>query len=114
MYLFPQLLEIVDRYVREFVRPVAPAERIDIAVSPYYGWVIERLLEAIKPDASAGEAPELPAIEANRPPGTTGDVDFWTSRDVRPDHQEPRQLRCCRYQTMGAIGSVLHRHSRCC
>jgi type III restriction enzyme len=82
--LFPQLLEIVDRYVREFVRPVAPAERIDIAVSPYYGWVIERLLEAIKPDSSAGEAPELPAIEANRPSGTTGDVDFWTSRDVRP------------------------------
>jgi type III restriction enzyme len=70
--------------VREFVRPVAPAERIDIAVSPYYGWVIERLLEAIKPDASAGEAPELPAIEANRPNGTTGDVDFWTSREVRP------------------------------
>jgi type III restriction enzyme len=64
--------------------PLAPAERIDIAVSPYYGWVIERLIEAIKPDASAGEAPELPAIEANRPNGTTGEVDFWTSREVRP------------------------------
>jgi type III restriction enzyme len=82
--LFPQLLEIVDRYVCEFVMPQTPAERIDIAVSPYYGWLIERLLEAIKPDASAGEAPELPAIEANRPSGTTGEVDFWTSREVRP------------------------------
>jgi type III restriction enzyme len=82
--LFPQLLEIVDRYVREFVMPQAPAERIDIAVSPYYGWVIERLLEAIKPDALAGEAPELPAIEANRSSGTTGEVDFWTGREVRP------------------------------
>jgi type III restriction enzyme len=41
-------------------------------------------LEAIKPDVSAGEAPELPAIEANRPSGSTADVDFWTSRDVRP------------------------------
>jgi type III restriction enzyme len=39
---------------------------------------------ALKPDASAGEAPELPAIEANRPSGTTGEVDFWTSREVRP------------------------------
>jgi type III restriction enzyme len=81
--LFPQLVAIVDRYVRDRVEPVPPAARIDIAISPYYGWVIERLVEAIKPDASAGEAPELPAIEANRPTGTTGDVDFWTSRDVR-------------------------------
>jgi type III restriction enzyme len=82
--LFPQLVAIVDRYVRERVKPLSPAERIDIAVSPYYGWVIERLVEAIKPDASAGEAPELPAIEANRPSGTTAEVDFWTSREVRP------------------------------
>jgi Type III restriction enzyme, res subunit len=82
--LFPQLVTIVERYVRELVIPVNPAERIDIAVSPYYGWVIERLVEAIKPDASAGEPPELPTIEANRPSGTTGEVDFWTSRDVRP------------------------------
>jgi type III restriction enzyme len=41
------------------------------------------LVEAVKPDVSAGEAPELPAIEANRPSGTTGEVDFWTSREVR-------------------------------
>jgi type III restriction enzyme len=82
--LFPQVLEIVGKYVREKVIPQTPAEQIDVAVSPYYGWAIERLLEAIKPDASAGEAPELPMIEANRAPGTTGDVDFWTSREVRP------------------------------
>jgi hypothetical protein len=56
--------------VRELVIPIAPAERIGIAVSPYYGWVIERLVEAIKPDAWAGEAQELPAIEANRPSRT--------------------------------------------
>ena len=82
--LFPQLVAIVERYVRDFVVPVAPAAQIDIAVSPYYGWVIERLVEAIKPDATTGEAPELPVIETNRPSGTTGEVDFWTSRDVRP------------------------------
>lgn len=79
--LFPQVLEIVGRYVREKVIPQSPAEQIDVAVSPYYGWAIERLLEAIKPDASAGEAPELPVIEANRAAGTSGEVDFWTSRE---------------------------------
>ncbi|MBA3967963.1 MAG: type III restriction endonuclease subunit R, partial [Nitrospirales bacterium] len=49
----------------------------------YYGWVVERLLEAIRPDTSHGEAPEIPRYEATRGPGSTADVDFWTSREVR-------------------------------
>src|SRR5439155_13613195 len=48
-----------------------------------YGWAIERLLEAIGPDTSQGEAPEVPLYETNRGPGSTADVDFWTSREVR-------------------------------
>ena len=40
-------------------------------------------LEAIRPDTSQGEAPEVPRYEASRGPGSTADVDFWTSRDVR-------------------------------
>jgi type III restriction enzyme len=55
-----------------------------VFLSPYYGLAIERLLEAIRPDTGAGEAPELPMIEAHRGPGSTADVDFWTSREVRP------------------------------
>jgi type III restriction enzyme len=82
--LFPQLRGIAERFLREKVIPQAPAERIDVFISPYYGLAIERMIEAIKPDTSAGEAPELPAVEADRPSGTTSDVDFWTSRDVRP------------------------------
>lgn len=39
--------------------------------------------EAIRPDISQGEAPEVPRYEASRGPGSTADVDFWTSRDVR-------------------------------
>ncbi len=81
--LFPQLALIVKRYVEERVRVVPPADRKDLFLSPYYGWLIERLVEAIRPDTSQGEAPEIPRYETNRRPGTTADVDFWTSRDVR-------------------------------
>jgi hypothetical protein len=35
------------------------------------------------PDAASGEIPELPILEKNRSDGSTGEVSFWTSRDVR-------------------------------
>jgi type III restriction enzyme len=81
--LFPQIRQIVDRYLRDKVRPLAPAEIIDVFCSPYYGWVIEHLRDAIKPDLSQGEAPIVPIYEARRGPGSTAEVDFWTSREVR-------------------------------
>jgi type III restriction enzyme len=81
--LFPQLVPICRRYVEEFVVVQPPADRKDLFLSPYYGWVVEILQEAIRPDTSQGEAPEIPIYESNRRPGTTADVDFWTSRDVR-------------------------------
>jgi type III restriction enzyme len=81
--LFPQIRPIVDRYLREKVRPLPPAEIMDVFCSPYYGWIIEHLRDAIKPDISQGEAPIVPIYEARRAPGTTGEIDFWTSREVR-------------------------------
>jgi type III restriction enzyme len=81
--LFPQLARIVERYVDEHVQPLPPANVLDIALSPYYGWVIEALLGAIRPDASQGETPELPRYETRRDAGSTAEVDFWTGRDVR-------------------------------
>ena len=81
--LFPQLAAIAARFLRDVVRPVPPAHRLDLFLSPYYGWAIERLVAAIRPDTSEGEAPELPRYETSREPGSTSDVDYWTSKDVR-------------------------------
>jgi type III restriction enzyme len=80
--LFPQVLAIVQRYLAEKVRPLAPFERVDAFLSPYYGWIIERLLAALRPDAAAGEAPELPEVDEDRPI-RTADVSVFTTKDVR-------------------------------
>jgi type III restriction enzyme len=81
--LFPQMTAIVDRYVREQVAVQPPGDLRDLHFAPYYGWLVEVLLEYIRPDTSNGEAPEIPRYEPSRGPGSTAEVDFWTSRDVR-------------------------------
>lgn len=81
--LFPQLATIVHFYLNNKVTAQPPSDKKDIFLAPYYAWVIERLLEAIRPDASQGETPEVPRYETTRGPGSTADVDFWTSREVR-------------------------------
>jgi type III restriction enzyme len=79
--LFPQLVRIVSRYLNERVKVQPPADLKDLFLAPYYGWLVEILLEALRPDTSEGEAPEVPRYESTRGPGSTADVDYWTSRD---------------------------------
>lgn len=81
--LFPQVLPIVERYLNERVEVVAPGDRKDAFLSPYFGWLVEILREHLKPDTQQGEAPEIPRYEENRIEGSTSDVDTWTSKDVR-------------------------------
>jgi type III restriction enzyme len=81
--LFPQMMSIVDRYVRNEVAVQPPGDLRDLHFSPYYGWLVEVLMECIRPDTSNGEAPEIPRYESSRGPGSTSDVNFLTSRDVR-------------------------------
>lgn len=80
--LFPQVLAIVRRYIDEKVNPGPLTEKIDAFVSPYYGWIIERLIAAIVPDTSAGEAPEVPDIDRDRA-CATADISVFTNKDVR-------------------------------
>jgi type III restriction enzyme len=80
--LFPQLLRIVERYIAEKVEPLPPAQRLDALLAPYYGWIIERLLQAIRPDTTAGEAPELPDLDRDRP-CATADISTFTAKRVR-------------------------------
>jgi type III restriction enzyme len=73
--LFPQMLQIVRRFVSEKVTGGDPR---DLLLSPYYGWLVERLREAIRPDAAGGESPEIAVYEQGRGDGSTAEVDFWT------------------------------------
>src|SRR5262249_10579619 len=81
--LFPQIAKVVERYLKEHVEVRRPADIKDVGLSPYYGWLVEILTENLRPDTSEGEAPEIPLYETSRGPGSTADVDFWTSREPR-------------------------------
>jgi type III restriction enzyme len=81
--LFPQVVKILQRYMAEKVYVHPPADIKDLFLAPYYGWLVEILAEAIRPDTSQGEAAEVPRYEASRGPGSTAEVDFWTSREPR-------------------------------
>ena len=82
--LFVQFVSIVTRYLDEKVHPVDSAQNIDAFLSPWYGWMVERLVNAIQPDERAGEEVELPRAETGRGPGSTTEVDFETKREPYP------------------------------
>ncbi len=79
--LFPQVLRIVHRFVKEKVdfRGQNPCE---LGLEKYGKRIKERLLDAIEPDEVQGELPLLPILNRYKPVGTSGDVDFTTKRNV--------------------------------
>jgi type III restriction enzyme len=78
--LFPQVATIVEEYVEKKVIVHPPSDKKDVFLAPYWGWAIERFRDNIRADTAAGQSPELPVYEQHRPPGSTKDVDYWTSR----------------------------------
>ena len=81
--LFPQLRTICDRYLHEKVKPIKPADILDVFLSPYYGFVVDQLTQSIRPDTDEGETPEVPKYETHRGLCTTDNIDFWSSKSVR-------------------------------
>lgn len=79
--LFLQLYEIVQRYFDEKVIAHRPSDKRDAFLSPYYGHVIEILIQSIRPEESSNGAAELPRYERMRGAGSTKDVDFYTRRE---------------------------------
>ena len=82
--MFPQMLDLVERYLRDKVEVIESCELVDVFMSPWYGRMIENMQAGIQPDAAAGEAHELPRYETNRAPGSTEEVNFHTTRKPYP------------------------------
>ena len=78
--LFPQLLgDRAALYRGEGASRCRRPSGVDAFLSPYYGWIVERLLAAIRPDTEAGEAPEVPDLDRDRP-CATADISVFTAK----------------------------------
>jgi type III restriction enzyme len=76
------VLAIVEEFVAKRVRRNdVPIE--EIALQTYRQPVIERILAAIEPDTEKGETAILPRIDRQRPTGSTGVVQFRTTKSAR-------------------------------
>jgi type III restriction enzyme len=81
--LFPQVFRIVDEYITKKVdfRGCHPCE---LGLETYVRRIVERLVAAIEPDTEGGEPPLMPRLNRYKPIGTTGEVNFKTTRPCVP------------------------------
>jgi type III restriction enzyme len=79
--LYPQVLRYIHQYVESKVmwRGADPCE---LGLEKYVQRIKERMLDAIEPDDSLGEAPLMPLLNRFKPIGSTGEIDFTTTRPV--------------------------------
>ena len=77
--LFPQVYRLVNAYIERKV-DFRGINQCELGQEKYVRRVVERLIAAIQPDESQGEAPLLPILNRYKPFGTSADVDFMTTR----------------------------------
>jgi len=77
--LFPQVLSLAQEYVERKV-DWRGCNRCELGHEKYVQRLVERLIVAIEPDDVAGEQPLMPILNRYKPIGTTGEVDFKTTR----------------------------------
>ena len=77
--LFPQVLQYVHEYVERKV-DFQGCDPCELGLEKYVMRMVERLRDAIEPDASEGEPPLLPVLNRYKPTGSTSDVNFKTTR----------------------------------
>ncbi|MDE1852726.1 MAG: DEAD/DEAH box helicase family protein [Thaumarchaeota archaeon] len=87
--IFPQVKDIVWRFVRERVELAKGAELEDVALLRYRDEIITRLLAAIRPETELGRPPILPVIEKYRSTGSTSEVMFRTVKDYYATTKSP-------------------------
>ncbi len=77
--LFPQVYRLVEEYVARKVNWNGE-DRRELGLETYVKRIEERLIDAIEPDESQGEPPLLPILNRYKPIGSTGEVNFKTTR----------------------------------
>ena len=80
--LFPQVLRIVQRYIRDRV-DLNGLHACEVGLQTYAQRVIGLLTAAIAPDDQKGEAPLLPRLNHYKPIGSTENVHFKTVKPVQ-------------------------------
>lgn len=95
--LFPQVLRIVQEYIRTRVdNPVHPAE---IGLEKYALRIRDMLLSAIEPDGGGGEPPLLPILNRYQRTGSTAAVRFKTVRPVQAAQKSHLNYVACDTQS---------------
>ena len=77
--LFPQVFERVEKFVDTRV-DYNGSHQCELGLQLYVEKLVERFLDAIKPNTSKGEPPLIPIINRYNPIGSTKDVNFKTIR----------------------------------
>jgi type III restriction enzyme len=79
--LFPQVFDLVREYCHTKI-DWKGCQQQELGLDRYVKLVVERFLEAIRPDEAQGEPPVIPLLHSYRPTGSTSLVDFLTTKPV--------------------------------